>query len=103
MLKLLIFYFIWIICGFVAFGFTTAYYSRDSRVMEYNLKIYLEDLFFALFGGMFALCFDYYKLGRGAYGWTINPWRKIKLQEVEDKLDRLSDGDRAARRLKEYA
>jgi len=79
-------YIFWIVCGFISLGFETAFFSRhDSE--KYNKYSYIAGAIISFAGGPVALFLDVFLLEGLMHGWTIWPWREVKLRRVELKLD----------------
>ena len=70
---------IWLLCGFIASGFTFAYFQRKYAIVRQSQ--FVSDQMFSLVCYVFgpvALFVDYF--GYSSYGW-LNPWgKKAKIE-----------------------
>lgn len=86
-MRLLIYTFlltIWFGCGVIGAGESIAFFSR--RYLRLSKIEYIFHLL-SIIGGPIILIISFSHLHRFSYGWTLRPWKAIKIQAVENALD----------------
>jgi hypothetical protein len=90
-MKMLIYAFlvtIWLGCGVAAAGKAIAFFSR--RYLHMSKTEYIFHMI-SILGGPMTYIASLLSFRSYSYGWTLQPWRAIKIQRLENTLDGLME------------